>query len=176
MANICTNPTCSTPYCTGCEPYTKEFTDGVRDLNNIMRGPRGLITDLWAFIENTAAGSEQACPGASERFFALRERVRTFYATDKPGAALGALRKTRKGWPKGTPRKLTTNRLKIIAEGYRQMPNGGAILQALDNGDVSNGIAVVAGYVNKRAAVCDLESAGFQSDDNTNWKLKGGAK
>lgn len=62
---------------------------------------RELVQDLWWFIDNMAADD----PERTERFFALRERVRAFYSeSDKPGAALGALRKTRKGWPKGTPR------------------------------------------------------------------------
>lgn len=57
-----------------------------------------LMLDLWDYVENETLEN-------SERFFALRERVRSFQEnrTLSP-AECSASRIIRKGWPKGKPR------------------------------------------------------------------------
>jgi len=62
------------------------------------------------------------------------------------------------------------NRLPIIAAGYRQMPNGGAILQVTDSGMVSNGISIISAFENRRAAEKALRQAGFEKR-SLGWKL-----
>ena len=47
-----------------------------------------LIRDLWYFIENVTDDD----PERTDKFFALRERVRTFYANDEQCAKVTTLR------------------------------------------------------------------------------------
>ena len=59
--------------------------------------------------------------------------------------------------------------LKQLAETYRQMPNGGAVLQVLQDGAVSNGMTIVAKFDNPSAAAAALKEAGFDKQWN-GWK------
>jgi len=57
-----------------------------------------------------------------------------------------------------------------LARKYREMPNGGAILRALPNGVIHNGIVVVARGRNKKHAGEMLRAAGFENRKG-DWKL-----
>ena len=60
--------------------------------------------------------------------------------------------------------------LKNVVAKYRQMPNGGAALQPLPDGGVSNGLAIIARFGNKKAAIKALQEAGFV-ERHYGWKL-----
>lgn len=64
-----------------------------------------------------------------------------------------------------------TVRLDAIADAYRTMPNGGAVLQVLQDGAVSNGMVVIERYSTPSAAISALTKAGFHEQWN-GWKLR----
>lgn len=58
-----------------------------------------------------------------------------------------------------------------LAEAYRQMPNGGALLTIDEGGLVGNGLRVVAHFTTERSAAFWLRSSGFVRDRRGRWKL-----
>lgn len=63
-----------------------------------------------------------------------------------------------------------TTKLESLARRYRQMPNGGAVLQVDERGNIGNGMAVVASYATKAAAVRALREYGWEPR-GSGWKL-----
>lgn len=68
------------------------------------------------------------------------------------------------------------DRLHLIANAYRSMPNGGAILMVWDNGKISNGYVVLGEYGTKRNAEKILRQRGFRKvyakTNMEGWKLR----
>jgi hypothetical protein len=61
-------------------------------------------------------------------------------------------------------------KLKYLARTYREMPNGGAALLILQDGRVSNGMAIVASFSGVADAVSALKEAGF-TERHYGWKF-----
>ena len=57
-----------------------------------------------------------------------------------------------------------------IANGYRKMTNGGALLTVSENGIVGNGMVIIERFSSRKDAVKALKSAGFQAQGSY-WKL-----